>query len=150
MARTGILNITEASAIGMHALAAVAAAGRPVSAKEVSGMLKVSHAHLSKVMRQLVRADLLNSATGPGGGFTTTRSPNTITMLEVLEAVDGKFRPSCCLLGKTACAVVCPLGGFLGEMNNKVREMFVEVTVEKLAAALSEAGKKACIEKAGK
>jgi Rrf2 family protein len=44
---------------------------------------------LLKIMQQLVMANVLRSKRGPRGGFSLARSPNKITMLEVLEAVEG-------------------------------------------------------------
>ena len=44
---------------------------------------------LLKIMQQLVTANVLRSKRGPRGGFSLARSPNKITMLEVLEAVEG-------------------------------------------------------------
>ena len=45
--------------------------------------------YLLKILQQLVRANVLNSKRGPRGGFSLARSPREITMLEIIEAVDG-------------------------------------------------------------
>ena len=45
--------------------------------------------YLLKILQQLVRANVLNSKRGPRGGFSLARSPREITMLEIVEAVDG-------------------------------------------------------------
>lgn len=45
--------------------------------------------YLLKIMQQLVRAGVLRSKRGPRGGFSLAKSPNKITMLEILEAVEG-------------------------------------------------------------
>ncbi len=47
--------------------------------------------YLLKIMQQLVRANILRSKRGPRGGYSLARSPRKITMLEVLEAVEGPF-----------------------------------------------------------
>ena len=47
--------------------------------------------YLLKIMQQLVMANVLRSKRGPRGGFSLARSPEKITMLEVLEAVEGPF-----------------------------------------------------------
>jgi len=47
--------------------------------------------YLLKIMQQLVMANVLRSKRGPRGGFSLARSPEKITMLEVLEAVQGPF-----------------------------------------------------------
>jgi Rrf2 family protein len=45
--------------------------------------------YLLKILQQLVRANVLRSKRGPGGGFSLAKSTKKIAMLEVIEAVDG-------------------------------------------------------------
>lgn len=45
--------------------------------------------YLLRIMQQLVRRQILKSKRGPGGGFSLGRPLNKITMLEVVEAIDG-------------------------------------------------------------
>lgn len=45
--------------------------------------------YLLQVMQQLVRAGVLTSKKGPNGGFTLARAAEDITMLEIIEAIDG-------------------------------------------------------------
>jgi Rrf2 family protein len=45
--------------------------------------------YLLKILQQLVRANILRSKRGPRGGFVLARPTNRITMLEIIEAVDG-------------------------------------------------------------
>jgi Rrf2 family protein len=45
--------------------------------------------YLLKIMQQMVRANILRSKRGPRGGFSLARAPGKITMLEIIEAVEG-------------------------------------------------------------
>jgi Rrf2 family protein len=45
--------------------------------------------YLLKILQQLVRANILRSKRGPRGGFSLARTTTKITMLEIIEAVDG-------------------------------------------------------------
>ena len=45
--------------------------------------------YLLKLLQQLVKSDILLSKRGPQGGFTLSRSPKKIKMLDVIETVDG-------------------------------------------------------------
>jgi Rrf2 family protein len=48
----------------------------------------------------LVRARILDSARGVQGGFMLARAPETISPLEVIEAIEGKMDVGCLLLGE--------------------------------------------------
>ncbi len=45
--------------------------------------------YLLKILQQLVRANVLRSKRGPRGGFSLARAASKITMLQIIEAVDG-------------------------------------------------------------
>lgn len=44
---------------------------------------------LSKVLQRLVKEKLLNSVRGPGGGFSLERGADSITLLDVYQAIEG-------------------------------------------------------------
>ena len=60
-----------------------------VLAARVSKEYNIPLEYLLKILQQLVRANVLRSKRGPRGGFFLARSSDTITMLEIIEAVDG-------------------------------------------------------------
>jgi len=45
--------------------------------------------YLLKILQQMVRAGILRSKRGPRGGFSLAQSPKKISMLQIIEAVDG-------------------------------------------------------------
>ena len=45
--------------------------------------------YLLKILQQMVRAGILRSKRGPRGGFSLAQTPKKITMLKIIEAVDG-------------------------------------------------------------
>jgi len=60
-----------------------------VLAQAVSEEYDIPVEYLFKILHQLVRANVLRSKRGPQGGFGLAKPTNKITMLEVIEAVDG-------------------------------------------------------------
>jgi Rrf2 family transcriptional regulator, nitric oxide-sensitive transcriptional repressor len=83
---------------------------RPCTTPELARLARVPAGYLAKVMQSLVRAGLVRSRRGQGGGFTLATSPADITVLAVVNAVDP-FRPlGGCPLGLPAHAGgQCPL-----------------------------------------
>ena len=63
--------------------------GRLVQAHIMAKELDLPAPYLSKILQQMVRANVLRSKRGPRGGFSLAKPTNKITMLEIIEAVDG-------------------------------------------------------------
>lgn len=101
-----ILRITDAAVLAIHALAALGNHGHPrapVSSSRLATAMKVSEAHLSKVLQRLSRAGMVKSVRGPRGGFTLDHDPTELTVLQVIEAIDGPLGDDSCLLGRPVC-----------------------------------------------
>ena len=60
-----------------------------VLAARISKEYGIPLEYLLKILQQLVRANVLRSKRGPRGGFFLARAAETISLLEVVEAVDG-------------------------------------------------------------
>lgn len=124
---SNILKISEAASLGLHAMIILAKnSDEMVSVKYIADSLEVSANHLSKVMQRLVKSDLVKSIKGNRGGFKLAQKPENVSLLDIYEAIDGKFKPSGCLLNKNnACEPdKCLLGDLLKSLNNQVEEHF--------------------------
>src|SRR5215467_10248616 len=62
--------------------------GRIVSRLEIERNQAIPASYLSKIMKDLVAAGLLNSHIGAKGGFSLARAPETISVKDVYEAVE--------------------------------------------------------------
>jgi len=60
-----------------------------VLSQDVSKEYDIPLEYLLKILQQLVRANVLRSKRGPRGGFSLAKPTSKITMLEIIEAVDG-------------------------------------------------------------
>jgi len=60
-----------------------------ILSQTISKKYKIPLEYLLKLLQQLVRANVLRSKRGPRGGFSMARTPSKISMLEIIEAVDG-------------------------------------------------------------
>lgn len=120
-----LLKISEAASLALHTMSYLAAQPeRRVSTHEIAVRLKVSEAHLAKVLQRLGRAGLATSQRGPKGGFTLAKPPQEITLLEVYQAIEGPMTGSVCLLGHPVCGGKCILGSLIGDLDRQVREYF--------------------------
>ena len=62
---------------------------KTVLSHDISNKYDIPLEYLLKILQQLVRANILHSKRGPRGGFTLARPAAKITMLQILETVDG-------------------------------------------------------------
>lgn len=120
----GTLRISEAASLALHTMVLLAGSPpRQYSARELSEILCVSAAHLSKVLQRLARAGMLESVRGPKGGFKLAGRGKETTLLEIFEAMDGPFEPDDCLMHDKSCGSMgCLFGDLLTDINNQVRE----------------------------
>lgn len=102
----------------------------------------VPRGYLSKVLRDLVVAELIDSRRGPNGGFVLARPPGRITMLDVVSAVDPLKRIERCPLGNPMHISLCPLHRRLDDAISMVEREFRGTSLaELLESAASVAGK---------
>lgn len=100
----GIIHLSDASLIAVHALAALASEpDRRVLGKDLATSMGASENHLAKVMQRLVRAELVLSVKGPHGGFRLARDPGAVTFREAIEAVDGPLTGDFCPFSPDHC-----------------------------------------------
>lgn len=106
--------------MAMHALALLAGGdGRRLTAREMAEKLSASEHHLSKVMQRLVKAGLVESVRGPGGGFALARAPGRIALIEIYQEFEGPLDERPCLFEHRVCDNA---GCILGSMLNRVSE----------------------------
>ena len=72
---------------------------------------KIPPSFLAKIISQLSIAGLLHTSRGARGGVTLAREPKEITLLEVVEAIDGPIQLNECVGENSSCAFdhECPL-----------------------------------------
>ena len=114
-------------------LASEAPAGRTTD--QIATATHVPRAYLSKVLQSLVRAGVVRSQRGIGGGITLTKPVDEITILEVVNAVDPMQRIRTCPLDLAAHGVhLCPLHKRLDNALATVEEAFQDTTLGELLA----------------
>lgn len=104
-----------------------------VGAKELAQRAKVPPSYLPKLMQSLVKAGIVYSRRGVGGGFSLRRSPEEITILDVVNAVDPIDRIVGCPLGLASHSkVLCPMHARLDEAMAEVEIVLSASTIAEL------------------
>src|SRR6185295_15232584 len=68
----------------------------PVTLAEISGRQKISLSYLEQLFGKLRRRDIVESVRGPGGGYLLGREMNTLTVSEIILAVDEPIDATQC------------------------------------------------------
>jgi len=111
-------------------------AGRTLSAGRLSRAAKVAEPLLRKLLQKLARAGVVESAKGAGGGFRLARRPRGISILEVIEPVQGRLAINRCFLGRRRCPRQghCRVSRRLAGIQDRLVRLFEGLTLADLMA----------------
>ena len=101
----------------------------PQSADQLAKAIRVPRRYLHKVLQDLVKAGLVRSQSGPGGGYALSRSPDKITILDTINAVGCIQRIRRCPLGLDSHSSLCPLHEELDKAYAAMEDAFSRVSV---------------------
>jgi Rrf2 family protein len=110
---------------------------RTESADQLAIQTKVPRRYLHKVLQDLVRAELVRSQSGPGGGYALACRPEKITILDVVNAVAPLERIRHCPLGLTSHTRLCPLHAELDRVYAATEAALSRVTIAELLRSTS-------------
>ena len=131
---------------GLHCLLWLADRGSErVSSGVLAGLQGVSGAFAAKIFAKLEKAGIVDSFEGPGGGYRLARSPGEISVLDVVEAIEGRkrlfecqeIRGRCALFGGEAPAWatdgVCAIHAVMLRAEERMRAELARTTLGDLA-----------------
>jgi len=117
------VQITKQADYAVRAIAYLAGLqpGTQASTSQISEMQHIPATFLAKIVSQLSVAGFLRTARGARGGVTLAKPADEISLLKVVEAIDGPIALNEC----TAEASICPLGDVCN-----IREVWCEARAE--------------------
>lgn len=105
--------------------------------EEVSKAQDVPSAYLAKLFQLLAKKGYVRSFRGAGGGFALAKNPKDITLLEIIETIEGRIFLNDCLIREGYCPRdnVCPVHDVWNEAQKKFLDYLNNCTFEQLAAS---------------
>jgi len=134
-----MLQLTKRTEYGLIALVhLVDRRGEFVSAREIGDAYQVPRRLLAEVLKELSRADLLDSQRGATGGYSLTRDPQAVTVAEavrVLEATPSAEDSACETAGWSSCDLVstCPIKTPIERLRAGIWGLLKQTTLRDLA-----------------
>lgn len=109
---------------------------QPVQIKEISRSAGVPHHFLAKLIQTLVKAGILNSTKGRGGGIRFALPPSEVTIADVVKIIDGQQALQDCIFGLQSCDGTrdCPLHSVWGPIREQILNFLENTTVAELSS----------------
>ena len=130
------MQITRAGEYGVLGLMHLArrSPGQRAMIDEVSRQERIPKSFLAKIFQNLAKAGLVRSIRGSHGGFALLKSPDEISVLEVIEAVEGKIVFQRCRMAKPDCEHVggCALCGLFERAQDGLKEALTRTSLADL------------------
>ncbi|MBI1374595.1 MAG: Rrf2 family transcriptional regulator [Phycisphaera sp.] len=146
---------TDYALVALAALATEAMRGEapePLSARQIAEAYDLPVHLLSNVLKDLHRAEVICSRRGAGGGYLLCRTPESIALLEVVEAIEGPVKMAMCCDDEVAvdadtpavpaeshgddcncrAAEKCPITNPMQRFNDLVHQFLARITLRDL------------------
>jgi Rrf2 family protein len=106
-----------------------------LSARRIAGAMEIPVRFLPQVLSDLQRAGLVEAAPGRAGGYRLSRDASAISLLDVIEAVEGDSRRRSCVLRGGPCGVDghCDVHEVFFRGQEALRGTFAQSTLAELA-----------------
>ncbi len=126
---------TRASEYALLSLALIGESGEPKDVDTLSKQLGISKSFLAKILQNLAKRGILTSYKGARGGFALNKSFSEISIMEVINAAEGKS-PAVfeCSPSQQSCptdrGMQCVIWPFLNRLQNKIDGFLENLTLK--------------------
>ena len=106
----------------------------PISTRAAAADEQVPYQLACKLMQKLNNAKLVTSCMGPKGGFVLAAEPSKMSMLEVVEAIQGPISMNRCVLTEDACSreTTCAVREKLTDIQKSMTRELAAITLDEL------------------
>lgn len=111
--------------------------GTLLSAVQLADRTSLPEPTVSKVLKLLARSGIITSVRGAHGGYRLTDIPADITVLDIIEAIEGAVALTACIEGsQESCAIVnmCGVKGRWDIVNTAVKTALENVTLHDMTS----------------
>jgi Rrf2 family protein len=131
------MKLTRAASYALHAVAFMASQktqDRPIASHNIAAAVEdMPKRFLLKVLKPLVDHNVLKSIKGPNGGYRLARSPSDISVLEILEAIDGPIQGQASFTDENNGALNAKLNAICRGAADQTRKHLQRIRLSELA-----------------
>ncbi len=134
--RNVYMKLSTRSRYGVRLMIALAGApqDKSVFLKDIAAGEDISEKYLSLIVIPLRKAGLIRSIRGARGGYALARAPETITLCDIVEAVEGETCLVQCVKNPQSCKryPVCPSRDTWASLSRTIRDAMEKITLADL------------------
>lgn len=128
------MQLTRQADYAMRAVIYLAASPL-ASIQEISLAQHLPHVFLAKIVQKLAKAGIVTTHRGVGGGISLARAPENISLLDVIEAVEGPLSLNRCFIEPGVCPRedFCAVHQELEQIGKSLAQMLAKVNFARMA-----------------
>ncbi|MGE3770712.1 MAG: SUF system Fe-S cluster assembly regulator [Bdellovibrionales bacterium] len=130
-----MIKVSKLADYAVVVLAALAARdGKAVPAAELSQITGLPQPTVAKVLKQLAKAGIIDSARGVQGGYTLVADSKELSVETIITAIDGPVRVTECADNHVSCMAsdMCQLHGRWAPVNRALKSALASVSLADL------------------
>jgi Rrf2 family transcriptional regulator, iron-sulfur cluster assembly transcription factor len=112
---------------------------KKIGIKKISKELSIPTPFLGKILQVLAKNKILASTKGPNGGFSLGKPSKDISLMKIVEIIDGDDNFNSCIIGLHSCSKEeksCPVHEKYAPIREQAKQFFInenfEILVEKI------------------
>jgi Rrf2 family iron-sulfur cluster assembly transcriptional regulator len=109
--------------------------GKMISIRDLTKRLDIPYHFVAKILQDLTRKGLLTSHKGPSGGFSLSMPAKEITLLDIVNAIDGPGFLNNCVFGFPDCSgdKPCAAHDQWAKIRESIRKMLATKNILEMA-----------------
>jgi Rrf2 family iron-sulfur cluster assembly transcriptional regulator len=110
--------------------------GEKIGIKKISEDLSIPSPFLGKIMQVLAKNKMLASTKGPNGGFSLGKPAKNITLMVIVDIIDGEDNFNSCVIGLQSCTkeeANCPIHSTYAPIREEAKQLFIKLNIHELA-----------------
>lgn len=115
-------------------------ASKSYNAKDLAQATSLPVAMVSKILKAFTRSGVLTSRRGPQGGYSLSRTPEQISVADIVVALEGPIALTECLSEQAPSCVIqvlCPTRDHWKRINRSVRDALERVTLAEMCGDIT-------------
>lgn len=143
-------HLTVSVEYGVHCLLWLADSGdAPLSSRDLADLQGISHSFLAKIFPKLEKAGIVRASEGVRGGYRLARAPEDVSVLQIVDAIEGRkplfdcqeIRGRCAVFGEAAPGWathgVCAIHAVMLQAEKSMRDTLARTSLRDLGRTVS-------------